>query len=265
MKLCRFEQASTSGQARSGIVYGGKVYETDGANPIAVHESADVRLLTPIGQPPSVRFFWCYDAPPVSGANLASQLDFVYLNPASLLPPVGVLKKPTLSSNLTFDPCVALVVATPGANIPVEAAEEHVLGYMLAVSFADEHMEATNVGLARYSARWRDMGTAIGPAITTPDEIEEAVSEHGSSKRYQIPVTARVDGREVGAWNTGDLSVSISEVVSLASESCMLQAGDVICIKLPAMDGARAIPSLDRGDEVQILCDRLGSLLTVVA
>ena len=45
MKLCRFELKSTPGEVRSGIVYNGKIYETAGAEPVAVHEAEAVRPL----------------------------------------------------------------------------------------------------------------------------------------------------------------------------------------------------------------------------
>jgi 2-keto-4-pentenoate hydratase/2-oxohepta-3-ene-1,7-dioic acid hydratase in catechol pathway len=265
VKLCRFEHTSSPGKHRSGIFYGGKVYETDGAKAVGVHESSDVRLLTPIGQPPSVRFFWCYDAPPVAGAGLAAQLDFVYLNPATLLPPVGVVKKPSYAGAMSFDACVAMVVAAPGAGIPPESAEEHLLGFTLATSFADEHLEVAPMGVPRYSARRRDMGTAIGPAITTPDELDEAVIEVDSGRRFRLELSARVNGSEVCTWDLADLPVTLAEVVSLASESCALQSGDLLCVALPMRAGGRPLPDLDRGDEVQLTCDRLGSLTTVVA
>jgi fumarylacetoacetate (FAA) hydrolase len=265
VKLCRFEEPATPGQARSGIVYGGKVYETDGEKAIAVHESGTVRLLAPVGRPPSVRFFWCYEAPPIEGAPLESQLDFVYLNPACLLGPVSVLKKPAFAEGLSFDPCVVVVVAGAGSGVPVESAEELVLGYTLGLSFADESMEGAGFGVVRYSARKRDMGTAIGPAITTPDEMDEAVIEYGAGKRFQMNIAARINGSDFGAWNLADLPVSLSEVVSLASESCALEPGDVICVALPAKERSAALPPLERGDEIQIVCDRLGSLTTVIA
>jgi hypothetical protein len=57
VKLCRFEPLGVPGTVHSGIVHGGKVYETDGTNPVAVHEAGDVRLLSPVGRPPSIRLF----------------------------------------------------------------------------------------------------------------------------------------------------------------------------------------------------------------
>ena len=178
---------------------------------------------------------------------------------------MAALKKPPLAGDLSFDPCIAVVIATGGAMIPPEAVEEHILGFALGLSFADETMESAGFGVVRYSGRRRDIGTAIGPAITTPDEIEETVVEQGTSKRYQMSVVARVNGREVGVWNLADLPVSIAEVVSVASESCKLDVGDLICIGLPARDKNRAMSGLDRGDEIQLVCDRLGSLTTVIA
>ncbi len=265
MKLCRFEVVETPGQVRSGIVYGGKVYETDGEKAIAVHESDAIRMLAPIGKPPSVRFFWCYEAPPIQGADLSSQLDFVYLNPACLLGPVAVLKKPAFAERLSFDPCIVVVVAGAGSSVPVEAAEGLILGYCLGTSFSDESMEGPGLGVVRYSARRRDMGTAVGPAVTTPDEMDEAVIEVGAGKRFQVGITARVNGREVAEWNLADLPVSLAEAVSLASESCALEPGDVIFVSLPAKERNQALPTVERGDEVQIVCDRLGSLTTAIA
>jgi len=87
-ELCRFELISSPTHPRSGIVYGSKVYETDGSNPIGTYEWSEVRLLAPVGMPPSVRLFDATDEE--SDWSLAEENplpSFQYLNPRSMIGP----------------------------------------------------------------------------------------------------------------------------------------------------------------------------------
>ena len=251
MKLCRFDLASEPGSPRSGIVYGGKIYETDGSNPIAIHEWNEVHLLSPIGRPPSVRLF---------EAN--EPLSFRYLNPSILFGPSSILKKPPTMERLSFLPCVAIMAAATASEVSTDTSEEVLLGLSLAIVLVNE-----NEGEDRQSARYFDAGIILGPAITTPDELEEDIELRADGKTYRLTVSVRINGEERSTWNVAELCTSVTRSLSHCSESCTLVPGDVVILQSPEMFSINSSLGrfLERGDEVQLVCDRLGALSISIA
>lgn len=258
VKLCRFELRDAPGQIRSGIVHGAKVYETDGSNPIAVYEAEDIRPLPPIGQPGSVRLFR-------TPASLDFELSqdnsptFSYLNPASIIGPSKIVPYPYSSAAVDFEPYVAAVIATGGSNIPVELADETILGFSLVTAIILRDAERIEKAAGSGPGKSMDVALALGPVLTTPDELEETISSEETGKRYQLEAVARVNGIEQRRGNANELPITFAQAIAAASETCPVRAGDLFLI------GPVAIPTdgdqgLSPDDQVQIAVERLGTL-----
>lgn len=262
MKLCRFDLLSSPGTPKSGVVYAGKVYETDGTDPIAIFDAAETRLLSPVGHPPSIRFF---EALPgegdwvalSEGRSAAKELSFAYLNPACVIGPMTELMPSSVSDEVSFKVCIGAVVSEPGLRIPSEQADAYILGLTLVTVFYAADLERIEKMRGHPIGRSHDIGIAVGPAITTPDELENALVQDLAGRRYSIPVTASVDGDEVARFDAEDAAITLAEAVGFASESCPIVAGDLIVVSLgsPVMD-----KPLIAGSEVRITSDWLGSL-----
>lgn len=251
MKLCRFELATDPGNIHTGFLHGSKVYETDGADAAAVHEWSDLVPLTPIGRPPSIRLFSAGD-----GTGFAEDvgLPFQYLNPSSMIAPSRILSAPAFTDLLDIKPCLAAVVASEGFCVSPEQASEMILGYTVANCFV-----ARDQG-PEHKARAHDVAVACGPFVTTPDELADAMlmDEHG--EMLQLRGMVRVNSIDTGPIDLTTLAVSLSGLISYASQSCPLAAGDlVLCGPLWESDGPLGLES---GDEVQVFIDRLGTLVT---
>jgi len=247
MKLCRFDLISEPGVARTGIVYGGKVYETDGANPIGVHEWSDARLLAPVGQPSSVRLY------PHPSADC-----FRYLNPGSIVGPhASVLS--SVGGRLGCLPCLAAVVAGGGSVVPVSEADGLVLGFSVATVFFQ--VDPAESDLIALPAAAFDVGLGIGPALTTPDELDDAVEDEANGRRYAIDLALSVDGQSIWSGNTNSLPQTIAEIFGVASLSTRLRQGDLFIIGV-----AENTPTLDlqSGQQVRLVSERLGTLVTKV-
>lgn len=261
VKLLRFELAAEPGHTRSGIVYGSKVYETDGANAIGVHEWAEVVPFIPTGQPPSYRFFRADALPDAWLRDETSRPFHTYLNPASLLAPNRVLPMPLTISELGYEPQLAVVVASAASHTSVEDADALVLGITIANTLVARDIERAEKEHGAGHGRSRDMATAIGPFLTTPEDLDELVVDDSRGRRYKLEAIARVNGDEVAREDLTDLPYTLAELLSYASESCHLAPGDLVSIG-PICQQGNARPRLDAGDEVQITIDRLGTLTT---
>ena len=254
MKLCRFELSSQPGVARSGIVYGGKVYETDGAQPIAVYDWNQARLLNPLGAPPSVRLFDLSQAGAFSGGE--GHLPFHYLNPASCVEPFGVVRLPSFSSRLRVWPCLAFAVATEAFQADVETAAEVPLGLTLGVAL--HHGGAGHGGAV--NGRLLDAGFAFGPVLTTLDELEETIVGDAEGPIYKLTIVARVNGQTEQTWVTDDIPATVAQMISHASHSARLKPGDLFLATMGPVE-----TQVEHGDEIQIACDRLGALHIAVS
>ena len=129
VKLCRFELLAVPGEVKTGIVHNGKIYETDGTNPIAVHEAADVRPLPPVGVPPTIRFFRISDAE--MAIDPETQPLYFYGNPGVLIGASQIVSMPDITGELDYEPYIAAVVAQEGLVIPVDEADGYILGYTI--------------------------------------------------------------------------------------------------------------------------------------
>jgi 2-keto-4-pentenoate hydratase/2-oxohepta-3-ene-1,7-dioic acid hydratase in catechol pathway len=249
MKLCRFDLATSPGTPRSGIVYGGKVYETEGTQPVAVHDWDQAHLLSPVGQPPSFRLFF-----PSGTPEEPRESTFRYLNPNAIIGPHRTVLARS-GSALTCLPCLAAVVAGGGFEIPLSEADGVVLGITLANVFCHTLGEP----LAGAPASRTHAGAAVGPAITTPDELDDTVLDEALGRRYGLDVALRVNEEEVAVYGTANMPQTIAELLSQASRSCPLRQGDLVAVAL-----GEPLPAgrLRTGDQVRWISDRLGALAT---
>lgn len=259
MKLCRFDLLSSPGTVRSGIVHGGKIYETDGVNPIAVHEPGDARLLAPVGRPPSLRLFSAAKPAYVELIESQSQsgaaLGFSYLNPACLSGPNAVLPTFGPSSEIACKPCVAFVMDDAGRGLRAEDALGHVLGLSLAAVFYAVDLERQELATGFAQTRSHEVGIGIGPALTTPDELEDAFSSEG--RHLAVEVRAQVDGVEFLRSSLDELPWGLGELAAFASESAPIVAGDTFLV---ALGSSRLDSPIQPGSDVRVLSDRLGTL-----
>jgi 2-keto-4-pentenoate hydratase/2-oxohepta-3-ene-1,7-dioic acid hydratase in catechol pathway len=249
MKLCRFDLESSPGTPRTGIVLGGKVYETEGANPVGVHDWTEARLLSPVGHPPSVRLF-----PALSNRSDAESYEFFYLNPNAIAGPNAVISV-TEGTELSCIPCLGIVVAGGGASVPVAEADGVVLGLTLANVF----FQGSDKPLSELPAWAFDAGIAVGPAITTPDELEESVADESKGRLYDFPVTLGLNGEEILATNLAAMGATPAELLSFASLTCPLRQGDLL---LAAIAAPPPNVKLRSGDQARLASESLGTLST---
>ncbi len=253
MKLCRFELKSSPGDIRSGIVYHGKIYETDGADPVAIHEAEDVRPLAPTGLPPSLRIFRT-----TSPVDAEMEPLYVYGNPNSLIGASQIVPEPDYSGALDFEAYIAVVIASDGHRIPIEEADGYILGYTVINFLVTRDVERAEKLASSGPGRSYDLAAAIGPVLTTPDEMEEMVVDSDDGRRFKLTAVARINGVERRRGDVEDLPWTLDKMISYASESCPLRVGDILCAG-PITDPGDGL-GVSAGDEILIAVEKLGTL-----
>lgn len=251
MKLCRFELKSEPGIVKSGMVYSGKVYETDGSEAIGVHEAADIRPLCPIPTPPSVRIF---------RSDIGEQSDdphFFYGNPGAVIGPSQSVNLPDIESEYLVRTYLGATIVGSGYQVNVEEAEAMILGLTLVCIVTAKELEneerKQGIGLGRS----HDLGIAVGPVLTTPDDLDDVMVMTANGILYKLEASIKVNHVERSTSNFEEFTISMIEAVRFASETCTLRAGDIFCVGPIFSDEDSVVKP---GDEFHFSMERLGTL-----
>lgn len=238
LKLLRFELKSEPGEVRSGIVSMGRVYETKDGEAAGMHEAAAVRPLVPIQNARSVRFFR-------TAADETGEAAYDYGNPGTLVGPSQSLPFPPAVGVLHAEAYLAAVLLGTGYRVEPEIADDLVLGFTLAIATTTRHEDG----------RRADTGIAIGPVLTTPDELEDFVIGENRGREHSLDVTLRHNSVDARAGRTDELPLTFAQAIASASAYAPVREGDVFLLG-PLVD---PLP-LEPDDEVTLAVEALGAL-----
>ena len=165
---------------------------------------------------------------------------------------------PSYTDRFDFELEFGVFIGKQGTNIAVSEAQQYIAGYTLFNDFS-----ARDIQLAEMSARLGpakakdfDSGNAIGPWLTTPDEIQENALE--LEVRVNDEVWTKTDSRE--------MRFSFAEIISHISQHETLYPGDFIGSgTLPNGCGWELDRWLQPGDTVELVCSALGTLRNTIS
>jgi 2-keto-4-pentenoate hydratase/2-oxohepta-3-ene-1,7-dioic acid hydratase in catechol pathway len=239
------------------MVYSGKIYETDGAQAVAVHEAETVRPLSPVPNAPSIRIFRSDLQPGIIAGMDLEEPYYLYSNPTALLGASQTLPFPVGVGAVSVETFLAAVAVSDALQIPVETADDIILGFTIVTLLVSRTYEAAERKVGAMG-RSHDLGGVIGPVLTTPDEVEEMVVAADQGRRYDLPSVLRVNGVERGRGNTELLPFTAAQAISAASQYVPVRSGDIFAFGPVAT--AEEPVTLDPGDEIQVSIDKLGTL-----
>ncbi|MFB6097039.1 MAG: fumarylacetoacetate hydrolase family protein [Haloferacaceae archaeon] len=135
---------------------------------------------------------------------------------------------------------LAFVMADDVKDVDAEDAWDHILGYtiLLDISVRGEQ--------DRSNRKSYDTFTVIGPAVVTPDEIDDP---------QNLQMELQLNGATRQYENTSDMIYTCADVVQYASIGATVEAGDVITTGTPEGVGA-----LSDGDLIEAEIEQVGSM-----
>ena len=191
---------------------------------------------------------------------------FYFSNTASIVGHGAAIRKPAETSELDYELEIAVVIGREGGDISVEEADEYIAGFTILNDWSARDIQRNEMKVGLGPAKGKDFATSLGPYLVTPDELEDRVLPNTSrGKRYDLSMTASVNGREYSRGNARDMHWTFAELIAHASRNTVLQAGDLLgsgtvgtgCItEFP--EGT--YPWLVPGDVVRLEIERLGVL-----
>jgi len=227
------------------------------------HRLADVALLAPVPEPPSVRDFFAFEGHAAAGwRRRGGELPpawydapvFYFSNPASIHGPGEPVARPAATRMLDFELELAAVIGAGG----------DIAAFTLMNDWSARDVQAgeMTVGLGPHKAK--DFATSLGPWLVTPDELPYA------DGRLTLTATVSVNGREISRSDARAQHFSWPQLVAHAARDTRLRPGDVLgsgtltggcLLELGPLEGERFI---EPGDVVALRAPGLGTLETPI-
>lgn len=170
----------------------------------------------------------------------------------SLVSHGAAMIRPSLSEQFDFEGELVAVVGRGGRHIPLTSALDHVAGYSI---FNEGSVRDYQFKSQQWTVGKNFDGTgAFGPVFVTADELPPGA--------VGLTIETRLNGKTMQSANTKDLIYPVADLVSIASESMTLEAGDIIVTGTPAGIGwARKPPVFMRdGDVCEVEIEGIGIL-----
>jgi fumarylacetoacetate (FAA) hydrolase len=244
---------------------------------------AGAKLLAPIAHPTSMRDAYAFRqhveaARRNRGVEMIPEFDqfpvFYFTNHQAVIGPGPVEVMPEHLNRLDYELEAAIVISKAGKNIKASEADEYIGGYMVMNDWSARALQMEEMKLSLGPAKGKDFATSIGPWLVTRDELAPRRIPGEQGERYDLTMTASINGKEYSRGNLKDMTWTFAQIIERASYGVMLYPGDVIgsgtvgtgC--LLELNGSKITDNLwlKVGDVVTCSIEMLGDLTnTVVA
>ncbi len=222
----------------------------------AEYPLAEVRLLAPVLQPPSVRDFNVFEAHAKRARDLRGQdlpaewyerPAFYFSNPSAIHGPDDEIPYPAGTEELDYELEVAAMIGMDGA----------IGGFTIMNDWSARDLQRSEMKLGLGPVKGKDFATSLGPVVVTPDELGD----------LRLEMVARVNGEERSRGNLGEMYHSWESLVAQASLNTTLLPGDVL--GSGAVGGGSILEHADArwlqlGDEVELEVEGIGVLKNTI-
>ncbi len=237
-----------------------------------------VRLRAPLEMPNSVRDFYAFEQH-VKTARANRGLGvipewynfpvFYFSNHRAIYGPGDYIPHPRQSEALDLELEIACVLGKTGRDIPASEGADYIAGYTIMNDWSSRDLQMEEMKMNLGPAKGKDFATSLGPYLVTPDELEGRRLSEGAGERFDLEMTARLNGKEISRGNLKDIYFSFPQMVERASLNAWVMPGDVLgsgtvgtgCLLEQASTRERW---LKPGDVLELLIEKLGILTNTV-
>ena len=173
-----------------------------------------------------------------------------FLKPnTSVIGPGEQIVYPKVTSELSFEGELAVVIGRICREVPVARASEVIFGYTVANDVTARDLQRSDGQWAR--AKGFDTFCPLGPWITTHQSLDEV---------GDLRIRTTLDGELKQDGSTKDMIFTVAELVAYISSFTTLLPGDVILTGTP-----EGVGPMQPGQEVTIDIESIGALTSIVA
>jgi len=174
--------------------------------------------------------------------------------PTALVGPGDAIVIPPIVTKCDYEAELGVVLGSTVRQVSKENALEAVAGYVVANDVSARDLQFGDGQWTR--GKSPDTFCPVGPLVPAADVPDP----------HALPIRALLNGEVVQDSTTANLVFGVDEVISYASQTATLEAGDLILTGTPAGVGIFRKPPrlLQPGDEITIEIDGVGSLTNPV-
>ncbi len=158
--------------------------------------------------------------------------------PSSLLPHGGTIEIAFPDHRTDFEVELAIIIGAPAKNVSAQVAPHHVFGYTTGLDISDRDLQDHEKQFGRCKSF--DTYTPAGPFVYADVDISDLSIELRQMRQHA---------------RTNQMIYSIAQIVSFASQSMTLVAGDVILTGTPS-----GVGPIHAGDQLEASIDNWSPL-----
>jgi 2-keto-4-pentenoate hydratase/2-oxohepta-3-ene-1,7-dioic acid hydratase in catechol pathway len=191
--------------------------------------------------------------------NMAPRIPDVYYekpiyykgNPLTLIGHQEEALWPDYSSRMDYELELGFVIGRPGKDLTPEQAKAHLFGVTIFNDFSARDIQALEMQGLLGPAKGKDFATALGPWITTADELDV----------HNLTMVARVNGEEWSRGSSSTIMWRVEEIIAYISKAEGVIAGELIGSGTVGRGcGAELGKLLKPGDVVELEVEGIGIL-----
>src|SRR5947208_9624476 len=169
-----------------------------------------------------------------------------FKSPASLLPHDGMIEIAFPNHQTDFEVELAVVIGKTAKNVPAERSLDFVFGYTIGLDISDRDLQKTEKQFGRCKSF--ETYTPIGPFVHADVDVSD------------VSLQLRQNGELRQSTRTSRMIYPVAQIVSFASQSMTLAAGDVILTGTTA-----GLGPIRAGDQLEAAIDDWPRLRNSVA
>lgn len=172
-------------------------------------------------------------------------------NPQTLIGHEQEVPWPNYTNYMDYELELGLVIGKSGRNLTPQAAMSHLFGVTIYNDFSARDIQGQEMRGMLGPAKGKDFATALGPWITTRDELNVE----------QLTMIARVNGEEWSHNSSATINWKVGEIIAYASKGELLQPGELIGTGTVGLGcGLELGKKLEPGDVVELEVEGIGTL-----
>jgi 2-keto-4-pentenoate hydratase/2-oxohepta-3-ene-1,7-dioic acid hydratase in catechol pathway len=172
-------------------------------------------------------------------------------NPLTLIGHEHEVPWPDYTQKMDYELELGFVIGRAGRDLTPEQARAHLFGVTILNDFSARDIQSNEMGGMLGPAKGKDFATALGPWITTVDELDID----------NLTMVARVNGEEWSRGSSAAMMWKIEEIIAYISKSEGVQCGDLIGSGTVGFGcGLELGKQLHPGDVVELEIEGIGVL-----
>lgn len=226
-----------------------------------VYDPAEIRLLAPVPNPPSVRDFYAFEAHVKAGFDKRGEpmpqewYDIPVYYKSGTNGIIGTdqdVPWPSFTDKFDYELELAAVIGKGGSNVRAAKAREYIAGFTIMNDFSARDVQRKEMRVRLGPAKGKDWCTAFGPWLVTADEIGDP---------YSLEMVARVNGEEWSRGNSRAMFWKFEQMIEFLSKDDMILPGDIIGSGTVGTGcGLELDRWVKRGDVIELEIEKIGVL-----